>query len=118
MSIWFTNAAKLQDPPITDEQEIKMIVEDNARTFGFIQILCVVWAVPIGYVLDRKLDQCKKNPSKANPATSRTEEVPFLESKDENNGQTYERVQKLRNTRDAYFITVVSTYNHRKNLQP
>jgi len=106
MSIWFTNAAKLQDPPITDEQEIKMIVEDNARTFGFIQILCVVWAVPIGYVLDRKLDQCKKNPSKANPATSRTEEVPFLESKDENNGQTYERVQKLRNTRDAYFITV------------
>ena len=38
MSIWFTNAAKLQDPPITDEQEIKMIVEDNARTFGFIQI--------------------------------------------------------------------------------
>ena len=108
MSIWFTNAAKLQDPPITDEQEIKMIVEDNARTFGFIQILCVVWAVPIGYVLDRKLDKCKKNPTKANPATSRTEEVPFLESKEEDNGETYERVQKLRNTRDAYFITVVS----------
>ena len=110
MSIWFTNAAKLQDPPITDEQEIKMIVEDNARTFGFIQILCVVWAVPIGYVLDRKLDKCKKTPTKANPATSRTEEVALLDGAKEgdDNGQTYERVQKLRNTRDAYFITVVS----------
>ena len=115
MSIWFTNAAKLQDPPITDEQEIKMIVEDNARTFGFIQILCVVWAVPIGYVLDRKLDKCRKNPTKANPATSRSEEVPFLESKEDDNGETYERVQKLRNTRDAYFITVVS-FSLRINL--
>ena len=110
MSIWFTNAARLQDPPITDEQEINEIVQDNTRIFGFIQILCVVWAVPIGYVLDRKLDSCKKNPSKANPATSRTEEVALLDGAKEgdDNGQTYERVQKLRNTRDAYFITVVS----------
>lgn len=107
MSIWFTNAAKLQDPPINDEKEIKEIVEQNARIFGFIQILCIVWALPIGKVLDRKLDDCKKNPTNANPVTSRDEDVPLMESKPMlNDGRTFEKVQKLRNTRDAYFITV------------
>ena len=42
-----------------------------------------------------------------------TELDPFLpkkvaETNEDDSGNTYERVQKLRNTRDAYIITVVS----------
>ena len=46
MSLWFTNAAKLNN--ITEEDDIQDLVDDQAQIFGFIQILCVVWAYPIG----------------------------------------------------------------------
>ena len=46
MELWFKNAALLNGH--TEENAIKEIIEKNAMTFGFIQILCVVWAVPIG----------------------------------------------------------------------
>ena len=49
MSLWFKNAA-LQNE-ITEEDEIKDIIEHNTMVFGFIQILCFVWAVPIGKYL-------------------------------------------------------------------
>jgi len=113
MELWFKNAALLNG--YTEENAIKEIIEKNAMTFGFIQILCVVWAVPIGYVLDRKLTECKKNPKKqlvADDSRLDTELDPLFkkvaETNEDDSGNTYERVQKLRNTRDAYIITVVS----------
>ena len=110
MSLWFTNAAKLNG--ITEENDIKALVEKNVMIFGFIQILCVVWAYPIGWVLDRRLDDCKPNPEpqlhvRSNqddenlPLTSKSKEI------DTDDSRTYSRVQKLRNTRDAYIITVI-----------
>lgn len=113
MSLWFTNAAKLNQ--ITDEDEIKELVETQVEIFGFIQILCVVWAYPIGQVLDRRLDNCKPDPKPKLKVTSQDDEVMPLTAtdekgnktdNDENDERTYGRVQKLRNTRDAYIITV------------
>ena len=49
MSLWFKNAALLNG--FTEELDIKDIIEKNAATFGFIQVLCVVWALPIGKLL-------------------------------------------------------------------
>ena len=46
MSMWFTNAALRND--IKEEEDIKDLVEHNTMLFGFIQILCFVWAAPIG----------------------------------------------------------------------
>ena len=63
--------------------------------------------------MDRKLDDCKPNPKPQLVASNRTE-TPLLAKDSEgsksidDDGRTYERVQKLRNTRDAYIITVVS----------
>ena len=69
-----------------------------------------------GQVLDRQLDNVRPDPPKANlRVTNRDddENVPLTEhtkenETDEHEGKTYGRVQKLRNTRDAYIITVVS----------
>ena len=57
MELWFKNAALLNGH--TEENAIKEIIEKNAMTFGFIQILCVVWAVPIGK--NKKIVETKKN---------------------------------------------------------
>ena len=46
MSLWFTNAAILNG--INEEEEIQDLVDNQAQIFGFIQVLCVVWALPIG----------------------------------------------------------------------
>ena len=46
MSLWFTNAAKMNG--ITEDEEIQDLIDNQAQIFGFIQILCVVWAYPIG----------------------------------------------------------------------
>ena len=69
----------------------------------------------LGYVLDRKLTECKKNPKKqlvADDSRLDTELDPLFkkvaETNEDDSENTYERVQKLRNTRDAYIITVVS----------
>jgi len=99
------------DNCIWDENKIGEVVKENVMIFGFMQILCVVWAPLIGYVLDKKLTNCKPNPQVQLSVTNREEELLISEKnkKEENNsnGITYERVQKLRNTRDAYFITTV-----------
>ena len=55
MELWFKNAALLNGH--TEENAIKEIIEKNAMTFGFIQILCVVWAVPIGKNKKNCLDE-------------------------------------------------------------
>ena len=67
--------------------------------------------------MDRKLTECKKNPVKRIVVNdSRIDESQPLVSKtisnDDSDGVTYERVQKLRNTRNAYCVTVVSKNQH------
>jgi len=114
MTIWFENAAKISN--VTDEQEIKSIVDENTSLFGFLQPLCILWSIPIGYVLDRKFAVSKENPKKlAEAATNRDDGIPLLSENDRKNEKevettdssvTFKRVQQLRNTRDAYFITV------------
>ena len=68
-------------------------------------------------MLDRQLDNVRPDPPKgALKVTNRDddENVPLTNKtaveSDEHDGKTYGRVQKLRNTRDAYIITVVSSY--------
>ena len=79
-------------------------------------------------MLDRQLDNVRPDPPKANlRVTNRDddENVPLTDQTkdnetDEHEGKTYGRVQKLRNTRDAYIITVVSkfyTYWGRSSMQ-
>jgi len=112
MDLWFTNAAKMNG--VTEEADIQLVLDEQSQIFGFIQILCVVWAYPIGQVLDRQLDNVRPDPPKANlRVTNRDddENVPLTDQTkdnetDEHEGKTYGRVQKLRNTRDAYIITV------------
>jgi len=115
MSLWFTNAAILNG--INEEDEIQDLVDNQAQIFGFIQVLCVVWALPIGQVLDRKLDNVRPDPPKANLRVTNRDDDENVPLTDKNNnetvngdkvdeGITYGRVQKLRNTRDAYIITV------------
>ena len=114
MTIWFENAAKMSD--ITDEQAIKKIVDDNSSLFGYLQPLCILWSIPIGYVLDRKFAQSKENPTPiADSPSNRDDGIPLISAKSDSDkatesnnssGVTYKRVQQLRNTRDAYFITV------------
>ena len=65
--------------------------------------------------MDRQLDNVRPDPPKgALKVTNRDddENVPLTtrdtDEIDEHEGKTYGRVQKLRNTRDAYIITVVS----------
>lgn len=117
MSLWFKNAA-LQNE-ITEEDEIKDIIEHNTMVFGFIQILCFVWAVPIGFVLDRKLLECKPDPKPAPKLVANDNRIDESQPLVEKNVMekkevteypsdvTYSRVQKLRNTRNAYIITVL-----------
>jgi MFS family permease len=129
MPIWFTNAALIHNDKISssgedscewteenpddnciwNEKRIDDIVKENVMIFGFMQILCVVWAPFIGYVLDKKLTNCKPNPKPQLTVTNREEEALISNKNSEANsssdGITFERVQKLRNTRDAYFIT-------------
>ena len=68
----------------------------------------------LGQVLDRQLDNVRPDPPKgALKVTNRDddENVPLTTKgaaeSDEHEGKAYGRVQKLRNTRDAYIITVV-----------
>ena len=68
--------------------------------------------------MDRKLIESKKNPNKSLIATenSRSDGEALLKpngksdgkNNERDDGVTYERVQKLRNTRDAYIVTCVS----------
>ena len=46
MDLWFTNAAKMNG--VTEEADIQLVLDEQSQIFGFIQILCVVWAYPIG----------------------------------------------------------------------
>jgi hypothetical protein len=81
-----------------------------------LQPLCVLWSIPIGYVLDRKFADSKENPKKlAESASNRDDGIPLLSENDRktekevettDSSVTFKRVQQLRNTRDAYIITV------------
>ena len=90
MSIWFENAAKISNPNVT-EPEIKSIVDENTSLFGYLQPLCVLWSIPIGYVLDRKFTVSKENPKKmAEAATNRDDGIPLLSEDDRKNEKEVE----------------------------
>ena len=46
MSLWFRNAGKLTG--MDNEADLAELYDNQTMIFGFIQILCVVWAAPIG----------------------------------------------------------------------
>lgn len=112
LNLWFENAARSQG--MTDEKEIKALVDANSSTFGYIQPLCILWSIPIGYVIDRNFSKSKENPkAMSESASNRDDGIPLLtaggdtmETSTDVDGVTFKRVQQLRNTRDAYLITV------------
>ena len=74
-------------------------------------------------MLDRKLDNVRPDPPKANLRVTNRDDDENVPLTDKNNnetvngdkvdeGITYGRVQKLRNTRDAYIITVVCIFDY------
>jgi hypothetical protein len=99
MTIWFENAAKISN--VTDEQEIKAIVDENTSLFGYLQPLCVLWSIPIGYVLDRKFADSKENPKKlAEAASNRDDGIPLLS---ENDRKTEKEVETTNSSHGGRF---------------
>ena len=108
MTIWFENAAKISN--VTDEQEIKSIVDENTSLFGFLQPLCILWSIPIGYVLDRKFAVSKENPKKlAEAATNRDDGIPLLSENDRKNEKEVETTDSSNG--GLFFLLLFSARN-------
>ena len=111
MTIWFENAAKISN--VTDEQEIKSIVDENTSLFGFLQPLCILWSIPIGYVLDRKFAVSKENPKKlAEAATNRDDGIPLLSENDRKNEKEVETADSSNG--GSFFFLLFSARNWKR----